>query len=76
MTTIVTCDVCGKEIGLRWFVLERKHKEMDYGMVMNEGTYEVCSKACLVKLIDKRREFTELEMMYDSPIDYPRKDKE
>lgn len=72
MTTKTMCDICGKEIGLRWFVLERKHKEMDYGMVMDEGTYEVCSKVCLIELINERREFTKLEMMYDSPIDYPR----
>jgi hypothetical protein len=71
MSTKRMCDICGKEIGLRWFVLERKHKEMDYGMVMSEGTYEVCSKECLIKLVDKLKEFTKLETMYDSPTDYP-----
>lgn len=61
------CDICDKEIGLRWFELIRHHKEMDYGMVKDEGTYEVCSKACLEKLIDRLKEFNKLEQMYDTP---------
>lgn len=65
MATITTCDICGKEIGLRWYKLKRHHKEMDYGMVLDEGTDEVCSKACLVELVDKIKEFTKPELMYE-----------
>lgn len=52
------CDICEKDVGIRWFELKGVHKEMDYGMKLDAVTYEVCSKACLLKLIDKIEEFT------------------
>lgn len=68
MTTKTVCNVCGKDIGIRWFELRNIHKEMDYGMKSDERKYDLCSKACLRKLIDNDiKEFTKKEMIYDDP---------
>lgn len=68
MTTKTVCNICGKDIGIRWFELRGIHKEMDYGAKLDERKYDLCSKACLQKLInDDINEFTNKEMMYDDP---------
>jgi hypothetical protein len=56
MSTKRTCDICGKEIGRRWFELKQIYKEMDYGMHMDEGKYDICSKVCMIKLLDGKQE--------------------
>ena len=58
MSQLTLCDICEKEVGIRWFELKKIHREMDYGMKLDSGTHEVCSKACLLKLMDKIKEFT------------------
>lgn len=65
MTTKRICDICKEDIGIRWFELIRHHKEMDHGIDIGEGTYDVCSKTCLEKLMNKIKEFTKDEKMYD-----------
>jgi hypothetical protein len=65
MSTKKICDACGKEIGRRWFELRQIYIERDYGMPMDEGKYDVCSKVCLINLLDKKEELDDKKSWCD-----------
>lgn len=63
----ILCDVCKKDVGIRFFEFKKIHKEMDYGIEQDTITYELCSKKCLLELLDNIKEFTEKDKTYDKP---------
>jgi hypothetical protein len=60
------CDICEKEIGRVWWTLESIGKEMDYGMEIGGGKWDICSLKCLSDFVKERLEKEKKEIKHSN----------